>query len=352
MAEFSYPFDTGAGATVTQDMWSRMAKYWSGRAIPGDSASTNLKVTTTGSSMTTTVSVGEASILGYFYYNDAAVPVVHAANSSGNPRIDVVVLRLDTVADKITVGVVQGTPAISPAVPTLAGNWSTLTSTVYEMPLAYVTVPTGAAAIAGTNIADMRYPGLAPIYTGTAATIPTYNAKQRPMGSIHFQSDTREWLGWDGTKWSTIAGFGAWKTYNPVINWDDGTANGQSDPNWTTLGRYKLLSDNTVSLSVYAKMTAISSWGGTYFLRVSLPFQSAAWPNSNDTQFSTLFQDGGGTKRQAQGQIFSASNWVNRFFYLDDTTKHLETMTTATQGSNIQQNGYLRFSCVYEINGL
>jgi hypothetical protein len=83
------------------------------------------------------------------------VPI--AANASGNPRIDLVVLRDydgaadggSASADKGTIEVVQGTPAGSPTVPSLPAG---------AIPLAQVAVANGASSIVTANITDLRIP--------------------------------------------------------------------------------------------------------------------------------------------------------------------------------------------------
>lgn len=354
MAEFSYPFDTGAGASVTQDMWSRMAKYWARPAPIGDSSGTRLKVTAPGTGLTTSVSPGEAPMLGYFYRSDAAITVTHTANSSGSPRVDTVVLRLEIANDNIHVvtSAVPGTPALNPTPLPIVGDWEALTQSVFEMPLAYVTVASGATAITSANVVEARWAGSAAHTTGTSANRPDWSIRFRPMGTMHFDSDLRQWVGWDGTKWGVVAQQGPWKTWTPVANWDDGSTNGVNDPNWATLGRYKLLADNTCAITVQAKTTVglanPPGVSGTPSLRISLPFKSANWASSNDTQFSTYCLDGA-YKRQGQGTIWGASNYVNRLLMTDDTTKHLEFMVSTT---NFGANAYIRYSCVYEIDGL
>ena len=98
-----------------------------------------------------------ALVRGYKWYSGTSnFNKTIAANSSGNPRIDLVVLRLTRATWAVTVEVVQGTPAATPAVPALTQN--TGSSGVFEIPLAEVTVASGASTIAGGNcVARDRY---------------------------------------------------------------------------------------------------------------------------------------------------------------------------------------------------
>ncbi len=91
----------------------------------------------------------------YILEEPTTLTVTIASNSSGNPRIDLVVLRdYDQAADggsqafdKGAVEVVQGTPAGSPVAPAVPAS---------SIPLAQVAVANGAASISAGNITDRR----------------------------------------------------------------------------------------------------------------------------------------------------------------------------------------------------
>jgi len=111
-----------------------------------------LKVTA-GSGMTLNVAAGAGLIDCHWFRAKSAetvtIPTAHAVL----PRIDNVVARLDLseAARAITLAVVQGTPAESPA-PVAP----TRTETVQELVLARVLVPAGASAITADHITDTR----------------------------------------------------------------------------------------------------------------------------------------------------------------------------------------------------
>lgn len=102
--------------------------------------------------MNVDVSTGWARVYGYLVTNDAAITKSISSNSSGNPRIDRVILRnAITGAKTITVEVLQGTPAGSPVPPTL-----TQTSTTWEVSLAQVYVANNETQILTADITDER----------------------------------------------------------------------------------------------------------------------------------------------------------------------------------------------------
>jgi hypothetical protein len=118
MAEFSYPFDAGSGAIVTEDDWSDMAKNWQDDGVVSDSLSPlALEVEALGELNTVYVNPGMAVIQGFMYRNTDVLPLSFSTNGSGNPRRDRVVLRLDRTTNVIQAVVKEGTPAASPVAP-------------------------------------------------------------------------------------------------------------------------------------------------------------------------------------------------------------------------------------------
>lgn len=117
-----------------------------------------------GANMSVDVDTGAALVYGKWYKNTATVNLTIAANASGNPRIDRVVVcmnRQSTAYTGVTpnidpktarLAVLQGTPAGSPSPPALTQN----AGTVYMVPLAQVYVANGAASITNSNITDER----------------------------------------------------------------------------------------------------------------------------------------------------------------------------------------------------
>lgn len=291
MAEMYYPFDTGPGANVTQDMWTLMARNFRKTGIAGDSSNSSLKVSSSSSTLTSVVAAGEASICGHQYVNDQSATVTHSANTSGKPRIDLVVLRLDRDADKISLAVITGTPSDNPSAPNPQGNRDGFTRAtdpgrVFDIRLAEVRVEANAGVIAATKYNDVREAGTATLSTGTSVTRPDAPGL-RPMGSLHYEGDNRRWVGWDGTKWGTVAEFGPWRSYTPKVYWEENSTAGtvRADTGWTTQGRYRRLVDGSVTVNIYMLMNyTLNDFNPddpftrtvtpSSFLRVTLPVNS------------------------------------------------------------------------------
>jgi len=100
-----------------------------------------------------TVSVGTGSIFinGVMFINDSAKTLSITDNTSGNPRKDRIVARLNYTDRKIEFGVLIGTPGGSPVAPTLTRN-----TTVYELGIADITLANGFSTIVTANILDTR----------------------------------------------------------------------------------------------------------------------------------------------------------------------------------------------------
>lgn len=121
-----------------------------------------LAVTASGGSMNVSVASGVAVVQGGYpfglipYVREAAGNVLISSNSSGNPRIDRIVLRVTREGQpekgKIQLMVIEGTPAASPAAPAITSSVST-----YDYSLAQVLVGNGVASIASDKVTDERY---------------------------------------------------------------------------------------------------------------------------------------------------------------------------------------------------
>src|SRR5690349_840753 len=135
MTEYGLPFDgvlTGDAtkAPYSAAEWARQYKlrHGVGASFPnygivagsGDGTYIPLQVNETNPvSSNVQVQIGAALVDGRFYESTAVVTLTINANASGNARIDTVVLRLDYTLQTIRLAVKQGTPAASPARPTL-----------------------------------------------------------------------------------------------------------------------------------------------------------------------------------------------------------------------------------------
>lgn len=163
MTEISRPWTSttpGDAGAYSQDNWALLQRYLCGSdgdnpdsgPITGSGVRPDPGLTVTqrgaGANMSVDVSAGSAMVNGTFYNNSAVVNLVIAANASGNPRVDVIVLNKDWSAQTVRLLVVQGTPAGSP-VPTAMVQTAL---TQWQIPLADIAVANGAVSITNANI--------------------------------------------------------------------------------------------------------------------------------------------------------------------------------------------------------
>lgn len=94
---------------------------------------------------------GYARFKGYWIKNDAITNLTISAADAQNPRIDAVVVRVDTSARTVTIAVKTGTAAATPVAPTM-----TRSATVNEYCLAKIAVAANAVSISQANITDTR----------------------------------------------------------------------------------------------------------------------------------------------------------------------------------------------------
>jgi hypothetical protein len=96
------------------------------------------------------VTSGAAFVAGIPYYNDNTETLTITANASGSTRNDIIILRADYVAQTVRLAVLQGIPAAG--LPSLTQS----VGTIYEIPLAYLTLASGFASVTASMITDYR----------------------------------------------------------------------------------------------------------------------------------------------------------------------------------------------------
>lgn len=99
---------------------------------------------------TTQVSVlpGSALVRGIVYINDGTENLTIAANASGNPRIDTIILEADFTLQTVRLDVLQGTPAASPTPAALTQTDNVL----WQIPLADIAVANGFITITDADV--------------------------------------------------------------------------------------------------------------------------------------------------------------------------------------------------------
>ncbi len=174
MAESSWP-TTAGGRAINDVQWEMMARGFAADGVIGAPTETSV-VYGDSSGMQVKIRANKDALVRGRGWTSGSVEFTKAiaANNSGNPRIDLIVLRLTRSTWAVTVEVRQGTAAASPVAPTLTQDATGSGAGVYEIALAQVTVANGASTIASGNVANVaRYIG--PNYSGGRAKLMHWN---------------------------------------------------------------------------------------------------------------------------------------------------------------------------------
>lgn len=194
MALTAYPFDN---QSVTEQQYGDLFGAVAQSGILGAPSANNFLVTAAGSSRQLSVTaVGGASraiVRGHAVLM-TATEVVTVPEAATSVRADLVVLRLDYVANTIGPAVRTGTPGSStPPAPV----WGT--GGVYEIPLASVAVGANVTAISAANVTDLRR------FSGPTSGVWATNARPTSPLSFGYNTTLQRWeYTLDGTNWLNI----------------------------------------------------------------------------------------------------------------------------------------------------
>jgi hypothetical protein len=164
-------------------MWSRQAETWQDDGVCADGPwASDLKVYSNAEPYTIQVLPGRANISGFHYYLDSETSLPIEGNTASQSRYDLVVVRVDRAANRVTLGVKQGTPGSSE--PTVDQTWETR-----EFPLARVRVAANSTSVSTFDVSDYRaFMGkrIRPYVGGGTGGFP--------QGSIYYNSNTQRHL--------------------------------------------------------------------------------------------------------------------------------------------------------------
>lgn len=177
--------------------------------------------------MSVDVAAGTAFIRGtqgadqgvYIGTNDAVVNVVIAAADATNARKDLIVAKVRDAAysgasDDLQLTVIQGTPAASPADPTVSED---------TLVLARVDVPALDTSITNSQITDLRTRAYA---LGGVSNVSTLSLLPNPafQGQDAYTRDTGKSYRYTGSAWIEVGDDGAWDAFTPTIKFGATTA--------------------------------------------------------------------------------------------------------------------------------
>ena len=234
-------------------------------------SATDLAVSQNGTpNMSVNVAGGLAFIRGtesasqgvYGGYNDAAVNLAVSASDPTNPRIDLVVLKVrdsfySGAAADLSLAVVTGTPAASPAAPAVPNN---------ALVLAQVAIAATSTTVLNAAITDKRTraAALGAAIVCTSTTRPTGASLYQGLGI--FETDTNKFWFYTGAVFIEYAGLGPRTAYTPAWT-SDGTL--PTLGNGTLIGRYRL-TGKELDLQITLQTGSTSTYGTSTY-RLSIP---------------------------------------------------------------------------------
>lgn len=191
MAETSFPFENVDVSETQFSRWARNFQDYGVNGVPGDG---NLLVTGDDSGLQVRVAAGQAFVRGHYYINTSQATVT-LLSAGSNTRIDMIVLELDPVANSISLKAVRGEEvSSSPVAPTL----TQLDVGVYQLPLAYATIPADTTSITSGMVTDFRSFMGQRIGIWTTATRPANPIANFTFG---FNATTGFHEVWGGSEW-------------------------------------------------------------------------------------------------------------------------------------------------------
>lgn len=251
----------------------------------------------------------------YTVTNDALFTVSIAAANSSLPRIDLIILEvLDQVysgaSNLAQVRAVAGTPASTPATPTVTGAY---------IPLAQVLVPAGATSIVNSNITDLR-----PFGALLNQPIPVRNQVERDS-LAHYEGLQVYRLdnGWEVNTYSGSSWYGSQERYYNVTNFSTysgvtSTGSGRvivdrvkiPDPGWSYMLHMNM--DNEVGNARVNAVVYCESSNTSSFSNVVASGQSLSSPTLSGSPNRL------GLNRTFPA-IYTGNRWVSVKYYADSS---------------------------------
>lgn len=143
------PFASGAGGNVTENQWEDFAEQWMPNGVVQGYTNELLVAAHAPANLSVDVATGQCRVRGHEGILTAIKTLVVAPNANANPRIDLVVARVDLTLKTLVLDIVVGTPAATPVEPALTQN-----SSIWEIALAAVYVGPSASTV--TDVRDRR----------------------------------------------------------------------------------------------------------------------------------------------------------------------------------------------------
>lgn len=215
MAETSYP--SAGGGAVTDANYELLMGGATGDGLIGSPAFSALAYGDSSGRQVKIRGSRAAIVRGFRWQTDSAgltLPV--AANSSGQPRKDLVVLRLDRNTYNVRATILTGTAGASPAAPSPVV--ADPPSQYFDLPLATVTVPSAAApgpVLGAGDVVESTWYLAEPMIVGKSTYMPT-----SVPGRLIWQYDVNNlWVGNAGGSYDNVQRDSGWINQTLTAGW-------------------------------------------------------------------------------------------------------------------------------------
>lgn len=222
MASDSYPNNAHNNRAISLAELEQLGSAPAMAGLTGYDGTTPVYADSTGRQVKLRAGV-KGSIRGFRFINATETIIGNTmivANTSGNPRIDLVVARLSRAlaspnAYTIAAAVVTGTAAAAPVAPNPVRNEAGGSPDYFDIPLAEVDVPNGATSIASTQVRNRAYWITSSGYTGFSTAFPPAEP-----GLIFRANDTGvTYIGTSGGGWQRLYYNTGWKALPVPAGW-------------------------------------------------------------------------------------------------------------------------------------
>ncbi|WP_292485587.1 hypothetical protein [Methanohalobium sp.] len=236
------------------------------------------------------VSTGGSWVEGrYYQLYSSPKNLSISSNSTGDPRIDRIVVRLDNSNNQVTSEVLEGTAAADPSPPSLTRN-----DTVWELSLAQVYVASGTSEITNSDITDERddqtlcglstHPNLGGSYLGDyfkGSFSDSITSGQNKITGITVKYDTSSWLNSSGDSDTlTVDQNGI---YLVQIRYDQDADQVEDSLRDDVEGRFYMYLNGSTDEIWYRKLFSNPSYENIYYYRMTFGVASVKYLQSGDS---------------------------------------------------------------------
>lgn len=257
MAESSWP-TTAGGRAINDVQWELMARGLAADGIIGMPSET-APVYGDSTGMQVKIRANKTAIVRGHGWTSGSSDFTKAiaSNSSGQARIDLIVLRLTRSTWAVTTEVRQGTPASSPQPPTLTQDAPGAGTGVWEIPIAQVAVGHGVSTITAANVTNVAWYTSGDVVSTVSTSLVQPSALQYPSMRHHDTDRTYESVSgaWRRSPWGAPWGLVGGTRYTSGVNYAAGIFNSEVVANMNS-GPVTLEANRRYRLHVHLRISS------------------------------------------------------------------------------------------------